>query len=314
MPDRIIRNLEHNLGPQIMAALDDDEIVEVMLNPDSTLWFERMGKGMEQVGKMDSSQARIVLNVMASAKETVVTAENPVVEGELPIDGSRFEGLLPPIVKNPSFTIRKKARQVFTLEQYIENEIMPAAVRDIVHNAISSHQNILIVGGTGSGKTTLVNGVIDAVSCLCPEDRLIIIEDTGELQSKSKNTVFLRATAFVTIQMLVRATMRLRPDRILVGEVRGGEALDLLKSWNTGHPGGVATVHANSAAGGLIRLEQLIAEASVSPMQTLIGEAVNFVLYIERAPQVGRVVKEVIRVNGFDPLTQQYKLEELYHV
>ncbi len=315
MPDRVIKNLEYNLGPQIMAALKDDEIVEVMLNPDKTLWFERMGKGMEQVGHMGPEQSWIVINVMASALNTTVTAEKPVVEGELPIDGSRFEGLLPPIVAAPSFTIRKKASKVFTLQDYVESKIMPSQVRDIIHAAITSHQNILIVGGTGSGKTTLVNGVIDAISILCPDDRLVIIEDTNELQSKSKNSVFLRATAFVTIQMLVKATMRLRPDRILVGEVRGGfEALDLLKSWNTGHPGGVATVHANSAAGGLIRLEQLIAEASASPMQTLIGEAVDLVVYIERAPVIGRVVKEVIQVNGFDPVKQQYKQENLYHV
>lgn len=311
--ERIIKNLEHSLGPQIMAALSDDEIVEVMLNPDTTLWFERMGKGMEQAGHMDAMQSRIVLNVMASAKDTTVTAENPVVEGELPIDGSRFEGLLPPVVANPCFTIRKKAKTVFTLEQYVASGIMSPQVQSIIEDAVLSRRNILVVGGTGSGKTTLVNGVIDALSRLCPEDRLVIIEDTSELQSSSKNTVFLRATAYVTIQQLVRATMRLRPDRILVGEVRGGEALDLLKSWNTGHPGGVATVHANSASGGLIRLEQLIAEASVSPMQTLIGEAVNLVVYIERAPGIGRIIKEVIKVNGFDPLKQQYELEEVYH-
>ena len=311
--ERIIKNLEHSLGPQIMAAPSDDEIVEVMLNPDTTLWFERMGKGMEQAGHMDAMQSRIVLNVMASAKDTTVTAENPVVEGELPIDGSRFEGLLPPVVANPCFTIRKKAKTVFTLEQYVASGIMSPQVQSITEDAVLSRRNILVVGGTGSGKTTLVNGVIDALSRLCPDDRLVIIEDTSELQSSSKNTVFLRATAFVTIQQLVRATMRLRPDRILVGEVRGGEALDLLKSWNTGHPGGVATVHANSASGGLIRLEQLIAEASVSPMQTLIVEAVNLVVYIERAPGIGRIIKEVIKVNGFDPLKQQYELEEVYH-
>ena len=171
-----------------------------------------------------------------------------------------------------------------------------------------------IAGGTGSGKTTLVNGIIDGISELCPEDRLVIIEDTSELQSRSENTVFLRTSPYVTIQHLVRVTMRLRPDRILVGEVRGGEALDLLKSWNTGHPGGVATVHANSAAGGLIRLEQLIAEASMSPMQTLIGEAVNLVLYIERAPGKGRIVKELLQVNGFDPKKLTYSLEDLYNV
>ena len=311
--ERIIKNLEHSLGPQIMAALADDQVVEVMLNPDGLLWLERLGQGMEQIGRMDAMQARTVLNVMASAKDTTVTAESPVVEGELPIDGSRFEGLLPPIVACPCFTIRKKARTVFSLEQYVASGIMPLPVQEIIEAAIAAHQNILVVGGTGSGKTTLVNAIIDAMSQLCPEDRLVIIEDTSELQSRSKNTVFLRATAFVTIQQLVRATMRLRPDRILVGEVRGGEALDLLKSWNTGHPGGVATVHANSAAGGLIRLEQLIAEASVSPMQTLIGEAVHVVIYIERAPGIGRIIKEVITVSGFDPLNQQYNIEELYH-
>ncbi|MBQ4133445.1 MAG: Flp pilus assembly complex ATPase component TadA, partial [Desulfovibrionaceae bacterium] len=149
--ERIIKNLEHSLGPQIMAALADNEIVEVMLNPDTSLWFERLGRGMEQVGCMDAMQSRLVLNVMASAKDTTVTAENPVVEGELPIDGSRFEGLLPPIVANPCFTIRKKARTVFTLEQYVEKGIMPLEVREIIQEAIEAHRNILVVGGTGSG-------------------------------------------------------------------------------------------------------------------------------------------------------------------
>ena len=314
MPERLIAQLKHNLGPVIMQALNDPEVVEVMLNPDSTLWVERMGQPMQQAGCICPNQARVVLSVMASFLDTVVTIENPIVEGELPIDGSRFEGLLPPVVAGPSFTIRKKASKIFTLEQYVESEVMAPVVKEMLLDAISNCKNILVVGGTGSGKTTLVNGIIDGISELCPEDRLVIIEDTSELQSRSENTVFLRTSPYVTIQHLVRVTMRLRPDRILVGEVRGGEALDLLKSWNTGHPGGVATVHANSAAGGLIRLEQLIAEASMSPMQTLIGEAVNLVLYIERAPGKGRIVKELLQVNGFDPKNLAYSLEALYNV
>ncbi len=313
--ERLRASLEHNLGPVIMAALRDPEVVEIMLNPDQTLWIERLGQDMVQHGTLAPAQGRLIVSLVASALDTTVTPERPIVEGELPPlaagGGSRFEGLLPPIVAGPSFTIRKRASKVFTLDEYVDSGILAPEARIVLDEAVASRRNILVVGGTGSGKTTFVNALIDGIATQCPEDRLVLLEDTAELQSRSPNTVFLRTSDGVGMQRLVKVTMRLRPTRILVGEVRDGAALDLLKSWNTGHPGGVATVHAGSAAGGLIRLEQLIAEATPAPMRTLIAEAVDLVVCIERTP-AGRRVSEIVRVRSLDPKTLSYDLEYLH--
>ena len=308
--DRLHASLTHNLGPTIMAALHDPDVIEIMVNPDQTLWIEKLGQDMALCGTLAPAQSRLIISLVASALETTVTAERPIVEGELPLDGSRFEGLIPPIVSGPSFTIRKRASRVFTLDDYVASGILPPSASAILAQAIETRRNILVVGGTGSGKTTFVNAIIDGISRHCPTDRLIVIEDTAELQSASENTVFMRSSDGVPIQRLVKVSMRYRPTRILIGEVRDGSALDLLKAWNTGHPGGVATVHAGSAAAGLLRLEQLIAEATPVPMPALIAEAVDMLCFIERAPG-GRRVSDIVTVKGFDPLTRTYDLEHL---
>ncbi len=310
--DRQIKKIERELGTIALEALRNPEVIEIMLNSDGTLWIEKMGKEMEHVGYITEANAKALLGTIASYLDTTITIDRPIIECELPIDGSRFEGLIPPVVSKPSFTIRKKATQIFTLEQYQENKIITKEQYEKIKEAIynpknSTHpkKNILIVGGTGSGKTTLTNAVIDGMVKATPEDRIVIIEDTAEIQCSSKNNVILRAVEKVNMLTLLKATMRLRPDRILVGEVRGKEALDLLKSWNTGHSGGVATIHANSARAGLIRMEQLIAEATSAPMHTLIAEAVNIVIFITKTAK-GRIVKEIIEVQGFDKIKQDY--------
>ena len=308
--DRLQASLTHNLGPTIMAALHDPDVIEIMVNPDQTLWIEKLGQDMALCGTLSPAQSRLIISLVASALETTVTADRPIVEGELPLDGSRFEGLMPPIVSGPSFTIRKRASRVFTLSDYVDSGILLPAASDLLSQAIETRRNILVVGGTGSGKTTFVNAIIDGISRYCPTDRLIIIEDTAELQSASENTVFMRSSDGVPIQRLVKVSMRYRPTRILVGEVRDGSALDLLKAWNTGHPGGVATVHAGSSAAGLLRLEQLIAEATPVPIPALIAEAVDMICFIERAPG-GRRVSDIVTVKGFDPITRSYDLEHL---
>ncbi|WP_034624069.1 P-type conjugative transfer ATPase TrbB [Maridesulfovibrio hydrothermalis] len=316
MEDRLVNNLLHNMGPAIVGALEDKRVLEIMVNPDGKLWIERLGEEMFAVGHISSDQTAIIISLVASALDTTVTKESPIVEGELPktypLSGSRFEGVFPPVVEEPSFTIRKKASQVFSLEEYVETGIMTAEVMASIKAAVSQKKNIVVIGGTGSGKTTLVNAIIKSIAELTPADRLVIIEDTSELQSHSPNTIILRSSDHTSIQTLVRATMRLRPDRILVGEVRGGEALELIKSWNTGHPGGVATVHADSAAKGLQRIGDLISEASTSPMPHLIGSAVDFLIFIKRT-KTGRTVSEIATVNGFNPATQQYILEYIYN-
>ena len=309
---RLLENLEYNLGPTVISALRNPDVVEIVLNSDGKLWIERLGHKMEEAGKMDPAQGKLVISLIASALETTVTLENPIVEGELPLDGSRFEGALPPVCSAPSFAIRKKASQVFPLSSYVEKGIMPELLMPVFESALKSRENILIVGGTGSGKTTFVNALIRSLSEICPDDRLVILEDTMELQSLSKNTQFYRTSDSVDMTKLLRMTMRLRPDRILIGEVRDGAALALLKAWNTGHPGGIATVHANGAEEGLFRLEELIAEATPALKQQLIGTAVSTIVFIERAPG-GRQISEVLRVSGFDHQQQMYRTQKVYH-
>jgi type IV secretion system protein VirB11 len=289
--------------------LQDPKIVEVMLNPDGKLWIDELGGSMSCVLQVDPIRARTILDTVAAILETVITPDSPILECELPLDGSRFEGLIPPLVVNPVFTIRKKALQVFTLADYVAKGIMSQAQLEVIEAAISLRQNILVIGGTGSGKTTLVNAVLEAVARIWAENRIIVIEDTRELQVKSENVVFLRTADNTDMTRLLRATMRLRPDHIVVGEVRDGSALALLKAWNTGHPGGAGTVHANHALAALIRIEQLIEEVSTKPQQKLIAEAVNVVVSIARTP-TGRIVKEVLRVKGWSE-AGGYDVEQL---
>jgi len=296
---RIAEKLKRELGPAICGYLDDPTVIEIMLNPDGTLWVEHLGEPMRQVGSMPAAQAESLMGTVASTLRTQITAHNPILECELPLDGSRFEALIPPVVSGPTFTIRKKAVRIFTLADYVDGGIMTPGQCEAIEAAVRHRRNILVVGGTGTGKTTLTNAIIQHMASVAPQDRLAIIEDTGELQCSAKNVVLMRAVEHVDMTRLLKATMRLRPDRILVGEVRDGAALALLKAWNTGHPGGAATVHANSAPAGLIRMEQLVAEATQAPTQTLIAEAIDLIVSIEKTAQ-GRRVNEVVTVEGHD--------------
>ena len=296
---RINEKLRRELGPEILGYLQEPNVIEIMLNPDSTIWVERLGQPMEQIGEMSLLQAESLMATVATVLKTTIDAQNPILECELPLDGSRFEALMPPVTAAPVFTIRKKALRVYTLGEYVDMGIMSQHQKDRISLAVYDRQNILVVGGTGSGKTTLANAIIQEMADSCPDDRLVVLEDTVELQPKSKNVVPLRTADHVSMQRLLPCVMRLRPDRIIVGEVRDGAALDLLKSWNTGHPGGVATVHANNAKAGLIRLEQLVAEATTAPSQTLIADAINIVVFMAKTPD-GRRVKELLEITGFD--------------
>lgn len=291
--------LRRQLGPQIMGWLHDPAVIEIMLNPDGSLWVEKFGDGMVRAGVMTANQAEAAMATIASMLRTTITAQNPVLECELPLGGQRFEGVIPPIASGPSFTIRLKATKVFTLADYQADGIMTPEQVGHVERAIKARENILVVGGTGSGKTTLTNAILDGVARLTPDDRLVIIEDTNEIQCSAPNKVILRSNKDVSMNHLLKVTMRYRPDRIVVGEVRGGEALALLKAWNTGHPGGVATVHANDARSGLTRVESLVAEARIAPAQQEIAAAINLVVVIGKTP-AGRRVREMLRVLEWD--------------
>jgi len=295
---RLTEKLRRELGSLICGFLADPDVIEIMLNPDGQLWVDRLGGDMERVGTMTAMQAESLMGTVAASLRTTITRETPYLECELPLDGSRFEALIPPIVSAPTFTIRRKATKVFTLADYVSSGIMTTRQRTAIERAVLERQNILVVGGTTTGKTTLTNAILRAIAEASPNHRLVVIEDTAELQCTIENHVMLRTSLNVDQLMLLKFTMRLRPDRICLGEARGPEALALLKAWNTGHPGGVCTVHANNARAGVIRLEQLIAEATPAPMGTLIGEAVNVIVSIAKTAE-GRRVKEVLSVKGF---------------
>ncbi len=319
--NRICAKLNAELGPELLSYLQDPDIIEIMLNPDGRLWLEGHDLGLVCKGEIPVQRALSIIGTVAAACGTVITKQSPIVSGELPTDGSRFQGMIPPIAARPVFTIRKKAIRVFGLDEYVSAGILSSDIANRLRTAVLNKKNILIAGGTGSGKTTLANALIASLHAVAPDDRVVILEDTAEIQCEQENAVILRTSDHADMDDLLRATMRMRPDRILVGEVRGGEALTLLKSWNTGHPGGLATVHANSARSALDRLEQLIQEVSASPMGRLIAEAVDLVLFIAKAPG-GREVKELIEVTGhhegeyqlatiFPKTTQK---EETHHV
>lgn len=301
----LLQKLRLELGVTVLEALDNPEVLEIMLNPDGQLWIECFGQPMQVAGSMSALQAESLMGTIAFALHTEVTRERPILEGELPLDGVRFAGQLPPVVAAPSFTIRKPASRIITLSEYVGQGVMKAEEQALILQAVQERRNILVVGGTGSGKTTLTNAIIAAIAEQCPSDRLVIIEDTAEIQCLAANNVLLHTTQQVTMQDCLKTALRMRPDRILVGEVRDKAALDLLKAWNTGHPGGVATLHANDARGSLTRLESLVAESRLvmgNYASALIGEAVDVVVVIRKcqAGAVGRRVTEVLAVQGWD--------------
>ncbi|MFA6380977.1 P-type conjugative transfer ATPase TrbB, partial [Acidithiobacillus sp.] len=265
---RRIEQMRRILGPEIAALFDDTGVVEIMANPDGRVFVERLGSGISPLGEIDASRVQSLLGLMADYLHTTVSRDRPIVEGAMPIEflRSRFAGAIPPMVEGASFSVRLPARSVYTLDQYVEAGIITAAQLDILSDAVLSRKNILVSGGTGSGKTTLSNAIIDRISKLSDiGTRIVIIEDTRELQCTAPNVVqFLTDDdAGIDMTRLLKLTLRYRPDRILVGEVRDKAALALLKAWNTGHPGGIATLHANNPEAALLRLDQLCQEAGV---------------------------------------------------
>ena len=265
------------LGPAIAGFLEDASIVEVMLNPDGRLWIDRLSGRLEDTGqKMSFADGERIVRLVAHHVGAEVHPGAPRVSAELPETGERFEGLLPPVVSAPVFAIRKPAVAVFTLEDYVTAGITTADQAVILRIAVAERRNILVAGGTSTGKTTLINALLAEVAKTT--DRVVLIEDTRELQCAAPNLVSLRTKDGVaSLAELVRSSLRLRPDRIPIGEVRGAEALDLLKAWGTGHPGGIGTIHAGSALGALRRLEQLIQEAVITVPRAMIAETINVI-------------------------------------
>ena len=289
--------LKTAMGTDIVAALADPAVVEVMVNPDGALRLDRLGTGRLDTGvRLGAAEVERIIRLVASHIRLEVHAGNPIVSAELPESGERFEGLLPPVSTAPCFSIRKPAMRVYTLEDYVADRILLAPQADLLRAAVRERCNILIAGGTSSGKTTLANALLAEMATL--DERIIILEDIRELQCAAPDCVSLRTKpGIVSLATLVRSTLRLRPDRIVVGEVRGPEALDMLKAWNTGHPGGLATIHANSAKSALYRIEQLIQEAVVNVPRRLIGDAIDRIVFIAGRGQ-SRRVETIATVEG----------------
>ncbi|PWK62011.1 type IV secretion system protein VirB11 [Roseicyclus mahoneyensis] len=298
--ERGARMLRTALGPVIARALEDPMTLEVMLNPDGRLWIDRATEGLSDSGAtLSPEDGERIVRLVAHHVGAEVHAARPRVSAELPGTGERFEGLLPPVVTAPCFAIRKPAVAVFRLSEYIAAGIMTEAQASALRDGVAARANILVAGGTSTGKTTLTNALLAEVAQTA--DRVVIIEDTRELQCAAPNLVALRTKDGVaTLSDLVRSSLRLRPDRIPIGEVRGAEALDLLKAWGTGHPGGIGTIHAGSALGALRRMEQLIQEAVVTVPRALIAETIDLIAVLSGRGAARRLT-ELARVTGLGP-------------
>ncbi len=306
--ERLRSMLDTAMGVDLTHALNDPRVYEILVNPDGSVRLDCADTGRIELGLvMPQVDIERVIRLVASHARAEVHADSPLVSAELPgrgdvSGGERFEGLLPPVVTGPCFCIRKPAMRVLELTDYVASGAMSEAEADILLRAVTERRNILVAGGTSSGKTTLANALLAAISQL--DERVILIEDTRELRCTAKDAVALRTRpGLVTMSDLVRSTLRLRPDRIIVGEVRGKEALDLIKAWNTGHPGGITTVHANSAKGALYRLEHLIQEGTALIPRVLIAETIDVIAYLS-APSVvnakPRHLAELVEVSGLD--------------
>jgi len=297
---RSARMLRTALGPAIATWLEDPGVVEVMLNPDGRLWVDRLTEGLADTGeRLSAADGERIVRLVAHHVGAEVHPGSPRVSAELPETGERFEGLIAPVVAAPAFAIRKPAVAVFTLDDYVRAAIMTTDEADVLRRAVERRRNVLVAGGTSTGKTTLVNALLAEVAKT--SDRVVLIEDTRELQCKSPNLVALRTKdGIASLSDLVRSSLRLRPDRIPIGEVRGAEALDLLKAWGTGHPGGIGTIHAGSALGALRRLEQLIQEAVVTVPRALIVETIDLIAVLAgRGPE--RRLAELAAIEELGP-------------
>ena len=327
---RLKESLRREFGPQLIEALTNPKIIDLMLNPDGRVWYEEFGKGRYDTGiKLTPTAAMMIFRTIATLHNDVVTPEKPILEAELPLDGSRFAGIIPPLVVAPSFTIRKPPPKVFTLEEYRQDGILTSkddplnrkthsiddfekicagkSHYDIIHEAVMRRKNIIIIGGTGSGKTNLVNAVIDHAA-KHTNDRMILLEDTREIKCNAQNSVIMRASIHADMMRLLRVTLRFSPDRIIVGEVRGGEFLALLTAWLTGHEGGIATLHANDVQDAFLRMEQMMLQAGVPSDPRIITAAVDIIVDIGRETRVaaGRKVRSIAYISGYDSVKKQY--------
>jgi type IV secretion system protein VirB11 len=296
---RLHDQLCHELGEPVLDAAVRPGVSDIMLLEDDTLWVNERGVWMcDPHARYRPEQRETIIGLVANSLHQEATFANPIIEGEVTIREQRyrFTGHMPPICALPTIAIRKPAEIIYTLAGYEAAGIITARQRDCLHRAVIERKNILIAGAMGSGKSTLANALIDTIP---PEDRVGTIEDTYELQVRLPNRNQLHTTSTIDLRRLVRTALRLQLDRICVGEVRGAEALDLLKAWNLGARGGIATIHANDARSALMRLSSLVQEANVPPQPALIAEAIDCVVFIAFV-RGKRQVTEILKMEGLN--------------
>lgn len=291
-----IRNALGEFGP----ILDETDVVELSANQNGAVFVERHGAAPEHVGNLDEVARERLIRFCASEAGVPVTDTSPIVSAKMPGTGFRFEGVKPPAAQAPLFSIRFHGARILNMRDYVDAGVVTNDQAAFLIEALRSKKNIVVAGGTGSGKTTFLNMLIGELDKQDADpERLVIIEDTPEIKTDNINAVFLNTTKDVGMTRLLASSLRLRPDRIIVGEVRDGAALAMIKAWNTGHPGGLTSVHANSAFAALSRIDLLIREASAMPLPEVIGQGVDLVVFIE-APRAVRRVKEIIEVKGYE--------------
>ena len=289
--------IERALGPAIAEALARPDVVEALINADGAVWLDRVGIGLIDTGaRVSAADCETAIRLLAHEAGETVGADRPMLATILPDSAARVQAVLPPLSAAPVLAVRKRPSAIFTLDDYVRDGVATQRQAETLRRAVAHRRNIVVAGGTGSGKTTLLNALLAEPAFASA--RVVILEDTAELQIESANAVQLltkRTAPAVTMRDLVQMTLRLRPDRIVVGEVRDGAALEVLKAWNTGHPGGLLSLHANSAPDALSRLEDLCMEASPSPPTRLIRSAIDLVVFIARHEgRGGRVIADIV--------------------
>lgn len=306
MNSSLIQLLNFSLGQEVVKYFSDDSVIEIMLNDDGKLWIDTFDGTKDKGVIIENEKALSVAYLLASHIGAEINQDCPHLGGELPGTGFRFQIEIPPIVSNVSFNIRKKAIRVFSLNDYLENGIITKRQKEIIEKAVVKRKNILVVGGTSSGKTTLCNAILKEIAKY--NNRVVLIEDVQELQCETENKVRMKTSKNTTIRDLIKITMRKTPERIIVGEIRDGAALDLLKAWNSGHPGGISTIHADDCLGGLEKLEQYIQEVSANPQSRFIARAIDLVVVIAKV-EGQRKITEIVTVDGYE--NGEYILNEV---